>query len=360
VGRSSSFSMESSMGWTVLISTKYNISPMSPPRELDALRNPVSGSLTEPIATAALELPTRVELIGTMLAVRLHVMPETRPVPRDLLERFLSLETPSAVRGFAERYGPLRAPTKRLRGPKLAEWLSTEGAFDFRLAPVETRDAFDRFGWIPDRRSGAGWFTWREPLDWWFLYRERFQHLLAAAIAIREDRSAFDAFASLRDLTSGEKFMLFQGIGVGGNGWQHASRSIQLREGRRTLWRAIDGIVGRCQVRPRLAWGTAVGNSMRVEFSDKVGRGRISLLGALTIQLLGAVVGTGFAVCSHCGAVFTPTRKPAAARRSYCERLECKKASHRDAKADYRRRQKAERGVGAAARTERTLGASRQ
>jgi hypothetical protein len=87
-------------------------------------------------------------------------------------------------------------------------------------------------------------------------------------------------------------------------------------------------------VQPVLAW--SVKRSPTIEFEG------CGLFGALAAQLLAAVSGTGWAVCSACGEMYDPgPRRPNPNRRNYCPDRRESGAPHRDASRDSRRRQAA-------------------
>jgi hypothetical protein len=320
-----------------------------PTVEIDPLRNAESGELNEPFATAELRIPFKVTLLeeGLLLVQELgRTQNRHRTVPRQLLEKFLALRTPGSVRDFASRFGALRAAVPwDLEGADVTRWMDTEGTQGYLSAPAE--NGHPHFAWIPDgdKKPHSASFddpffwAWKEPISWWFYYRDRFERLLAAAAALREFRSPFEALASLPRLTKIEHFLLFEGLQ---GCWRDKPQSIQFVEASRFLGLAAGNLVKQCGIVPRLAWSNDP-RALRMEFSDRAGGGAISLLGALTVQLMGAIVGTGFAVCSHCGAVFSPSRRPASSRRSYCHQPVCKKASRLQAKIDFRKREKLKR-----------------
>lgn len=314
-------------------------------RDLDGLRNPETGALNEPVATAKLEIPSKVEVDGTLLKVEQPFYAKTRPVPRDLLDKFLAVRTPGDASRFAAKFGTLHLPTPLDVGSADIEtWLLQEQPRFFGIREPQALDYVEY-----ERRKGDAVFKlWREPLAWWFRYREQFQQLLAAAVAIREERSPVRPLASLPN-PSGLTALLLRG-------WDNTPMEkrplrAQVADACRILWSETEDLVQQFGLVPRLSWSKPLEGPeasrdsprLTLEFSDATGRGRISLLGALTVQLLGAIAGTGFAVCSHCGSVFSPSRRPASDRRSYCKRQECKKASLLDAKAAYRKRQREER-----------------
>ncbi len=103
-------------------------------------------------------------------------------------------------------------------------------------------------------------------------------------------------------------------------------------------------LVRRAGLRPALEIGSAdstlaVTLVFQDAVTDKVGVG-LSLFGALTTQLLAAVSGSGFAICSACGNAYAPQRRrPSVGRRRYCPNCG-HPAAVRDAKADYLARER--------------------
>jgi hypothetical protein len=63
------------------------------------------------------------------------------------------------------------------------------------------------------------------------------------------------------------------------------------------------------------------------------------VLGALGVQLAqGCVLGRSFALCSSCGRLFRPKRKPRSGEATWCSQPKCKRASQRAAEERYRLR----------------------
>lgn len=81
-----------------------------------------------------------------------------------------------------------------------------------------------------------------------------------------------------------------------------------------------------------------VGRVPGIQFAATM-QGRMTLFGALALQLLFAISATpGLAICSACQASFTPRRQPRLNQRSYCDDCRASGAPSRDAKRDERRR----------------------
>ena len=83
-----------------------------------------------------------------------------------------------------------------------------------------------------------------------------------------------------------------------------------------TLSNLVCQWLNECEVRPVLLW-----QESKIDF--QLGSPYRSLLSAIGIQLLSAVLGHGYAVCSGCGSPYAPTRQPRAGQNQYCRR--CKK-----------------------------------
>jgi hypothetical protein len=238
--------------------------------------------------------------------------------PPALLERFLALRGDETILTFASRYGPLG--------------LSSRG------------DVIDV---APEPFSGRR-DEQREPVTAWRRCQAELNELLSLAAAVREQvsppRDAFEAFQSWGTSTPAPRSTLGS---VGRpwpsvlDSWQKWSTSERLQAAARVVTDRISSLVRSCRLMPAptVLGGTS---SFTVIFNDVTATGRagvgISLIGALTVQLLAAVTGAGFAVCSACGKVFVPRRRsPAFGRRRYC-RACGRSAALRDAKADYRRK----------------------
>lgn len=65
------------------------------------------------------------------------------------------------------------------------------------------------------------------------------------------------------------------------------------------------------------------------------------LFGAVVSRLVVAIAGSGWAICSECGAPFVPNRRPARGRRAFCSRCGLP-AARRAASRDYERRRLSE------------------
>lgn len=101
--------------------------------------------------------------------------------------------------------------------------------------------------------------------------------------------------------------------------------------------------------RARAFLGTLVDDLMRLggvrlgfDWTDRLPEVNLEaggLLGAIAIELAFAVSrASGFAICSECDDVYTPSRRPVEGKRSYCQSCKESGAPVRNAQRDYRRR----------------------
>jgi hypothetical protein len=94
----------------------------------------------------------------------------------------------------------------------------------------------------------------------------------------------------------------------------------------------VDEWLQLARVRPVVRW--LDGEAARISL------GGGNLFGAVGITLaMQAARLEGLAICSACGIAYTPTRRPRADQRHYCERCRTEGAPQRDAATDYRKRQ---------------------
>lgn len=96
----------------------------------------------------------------------------------------------------------------------------------------------------------------------------------------------------------------------------------------------VNGWLRHGDVRPQLSWDDDKAPEIVLEGH--------ALMGALAVQLLGAVSRTGgITACSNCGAPYMPTRQPRAGNNRYCP--DCgRRAAVRDAARRHRQRKRAE------------------
>lgn len=216
--------------------------------------------------------------------------------PTSLLEQFIELQKDKDFVRFAARFGPLA--------------LRSTSA-DSEPSPELLRPQFGR-------RT-----THTESLAAWRHHQARFHGLLAMAALARERRRG-----TYRD------FGLAPPASV--VAWMAADKDTKRVWAARLFRWTVHDMMQRCGVTPILDFGT----NPRIVFQDNIaslGAG-LSLFGALSVQLLSAASGSGFAVCSACGRAYVPERQPAHGRRRYCPPCRIDGAPIRDAKVAHRKR----------------------
>jgi hypothetical protein len=286
----------------------------------DALLDPDTARLRANVPLDALFVPGGVEIIEGVLFFDWTASDYVK-APSGLLERFLRLQSDSTILTFARRYGPL-------------------GLSGSNPAPK----VFDR--------QGA---EKAETLASWRRYQREFNSLLALAAAVRDgespDRDTFEEFRALgvgRFLTPEQA----------SNPWARAFCGPPLEEWHRwsvrscldaaadLLKRRTTEFARSCGLRPALIVDRQSGEvslAFQDRRADSVFGAGLSLFGALTVQLIAAATGAGFAVCSECGKAFVPARRqPAFGKRRFCR--DCgRTAATRQAKADWRQREREKR-----------------
>jgi hypothetical protein len=274
----------------------------------DALRDADTLRLVRPMAISTLGRPRRVDLLNGVLGFTEAERPVRFQPPDTLLEQFLKIESSDAVLAFARRYGPLV--------------ISSVSGRVFRPRRVD----------------------WAEEVAQWQQYRRLFMRLLAAAANVRASGSP--PLETLLGLLQDRETLTRREM-RSDPWWKHEidewpkldSRSRRTLVAGTVAGVALD-LVNRADLRPALEPRSSGKGDPRFElvFSNSIANP--SLFGALVIQVLAAIAGTGFAACSSCGAPYVPKRRPRSKGRHYC--TDCgRPAALRDAKAAHRARLKA-------------------
>jgi hypothetical protein len=176
--------------------------------------------------------------------------------------------------------------------------------------------------------------THTEEISEWRRFQEQLKLVLGLIAAFREN-----TVVSVPAIEALAKTGLFR-VGT------LEATSLQKETPRRALAVSVCALYTRalalsCGLRPALAVGRKL--NLTLVFQDSIATrlgGGLSLAGALTVQLMSAMVGSGFAMCSGCGDPFIPEgRQPAFGSRRYCPSCG-HSAAMRDAKRDYRARQR--------------------
>ena len=285
------------------------------PTSFEGLKDPETGELWSFTPSDSLWVTRRVAMHRDELCFDWDAGPMSLKAPLTLLERFLRIRSDEAFLNFARKFGPL-APRGLYGGDQATSSNSSEH---------------------------------REPLDLWRKRQREFNAVLALVASVREKQSPQKTtFAELHEL--GVLRGVFSQLAHSENGepppilqhWESISLADRLTTARHVFLRQIQVYVRHCGLRPALSLEM---NRLGVRFAlvfqdaraDFVGAG-LSLLGALTVQLMSAATGSALAICSACNDFFVPRRRlPAFGKRRYCSRCG-RAAAVRDAKKDYRSR----------------------
>lgn len=230
--------------------------------------------------------------------------------PSDLLDLFLNLRTDAAIAKFAGRFGPLAL---------------FETAFSASPDPSQLANSVWKNGKLSQNIHA-------ERVEWWRELQRQFRAVMALVALFR--------------LGDDPPVSMFQELAASGVLLFHedmlkSSSALDRRE-MACLAASVytNGLMRACGVFPGLKLDFRRPRArIQLVFQDELlGRGLLSLPGALAVQLLGAIAGEGFTVCSACGSPFAPgRRRPAFGKRRYC-RACGPKAAVRHAKSAYRSR----------------------
>ena len=286
------------------------------PPDLASLSNPETGRLEAVMPADHLWVAGNAEIEGTDLHFHWRSARHLRP-PSSLLERFLGLRSDEGILRFAEKFGPMDP-----RGLHLSEYQE-----------------------IKARPGGHA-----EALTYWRHVQQESLAMLSLIAAVRERQSPKkETFADLYErgmlplvssLTLAKPGKLPPILG----NWETCSLKDRLSTARSVFQEKVRTFVRHCGLKPALAVESKRGGfRMELVFQDARADFRgsgLSLFGVLTVQLMSAATGSALAICSACGNFFVPKRRqPAFGKRRYCGACG-RAAALRDAKADYRERQR--------------------
>jgi hypothetical protein len=265
----------------------------------EALTDPDTTNLITRVPFGRLEVPEPVTIeSGSLCFPFVHKLKFVR-VPETLLARFLAADTDQRILRFAQRYGPI----------KWSQLLSNRELHQYE-----------------------------EPLVKWRALRWELSYLLSLAASAREDMPVnTDPWQELinRGIREPRWHRQQSEHAPSWNKWSKSRRRdeiMSLVEERATAHIARAGLRPALDTDHERAW-------FRIVFSDP----SRSLHGVLVGQFLAAVIGSGIASCSACGNIFVPKRRqPAFGKRRYCQRCG-HAAAVRDAKADFRKRARAQK-----------------
>jgi hypothetical protein len=272
------------------------------------------GRLGRPVAINRLLIPRRLKLEENRIVWTLELQRRDFGLrwvtpPGDLLDRFVRLADADDVKMFARGFGPLEL---------------CEHGLPFNHPPAD--------GAPPCQRQPVGFDveTWWEPVEAWLVIVRRFRATLEIAARLHLGHAIprplwhnyFRGFPGEDSPPPGQRPLSeLRRAHPDYDREEIAGRVVNFLE----LGRAV----------PRLVWKSRHA-SPRVTFHAD------GLFGVLAVQLMLAVARTeGWAICSHCGAVYSPARQPDPSRRNFCD--ECRRAgvplklAKRDSRARQRR-----------------------
>lgn len=282
---------------------------------LESLTNAETGRMEFVMPADHLWVAGNAEIEGLDLHFHWRSARHLRP-PSSLLERFIGLRSDDAILRFAEKFGPL-----------------------------EPRGLY-----MPEQEKNARPGGHSETLSYWRHVQQESQAMLSLIAAVRERQSPkketlTDLYergmlprVSLLTIAKPGKLPLILG------NWEGCSLTKRLQTAQWVFLEKLKTFVRHCGLKPALAVETKRGEvRMELVFQDAradfLGSG-LSLFGVLTVQLMSAATGSALAICSACGNFFVPRRRqPAFGKRRYCDACG-RAAALRDAKADYRERQR--------------------
>ena len=174
-----------------------------------------------------------------------------------------------------------------------------------------------------------------EPLRAWLFYVARLRAILNFSACLWRSRAVRpEDWAVLSAGTFGAA-----GVAVIGRHGDVHHRAASKVPGRRLAWSVVAGnvdyLISIAGLRPICRYQRSQGRmALRLDAPSP------SLVGALALQTMLLVCKSdGLAICTACGQPYPPRRRPAPEQRTYCDRKQCKRAAHRDANRDLRRRQ---------------------
>lgn len=292
-----------------------------------ALTDPDTLRLARPTAADRLAVPAAVEFKKEAFYFRWGE-PRLVPVPADLLERFVSARDDVALFRFAKRWGPLGIDCY---------------AHGCRINVLLTR---------PSRTEHM------EAVRSWRYFRRQFNALLGLASGLKDNDGLSFQYAIFERLDWTGTALDAAAIGGMVSRWdkwkQHprlpaTQRRLMAEQPRRVAIWALDfwtaRLVAACGLHPALRFDEErKASHVALVFQDarsaQSSAWGLALISALTLQLVSAVSGTGFASCSECGEVFKPSRRPAQGRRRFCQECRDGGAAVRAAKAAWRGRER--------------------
>lgn len=275
------------------------------------------GNLGRPIDTKRLAVPNRVEL-ALEPQPRLRYSMESHPVEpsRDLLNDFLLLAnaTPDSVLTFARRWGVFNLCKHGVPASHNSRFSVFQRGIEppgINLSEVcceplsldEERDNVD----VP--------LMFWEPVSAWPKFAGDFAAILR--IAAKLHRGGCGASEDWQMLRTPE-IHLSAGLPESSHLWQFLG--IEQKLDRRHLTGIVNGLLQIADARPEMSWdGGTKSPGIILHGIAPLAQRNCGVFAWLTLQLAFAVsCADGLAICSACGAAYTPKRRPAGERRQFC------------------------------------------
>lgn len=264
---------------------------MAPSTEsIETFTDPKSGALKPLRISDQMPVPAVVESDGSRILFELSSLRPhgwVRP-PSDLLEEFVNAHSNADLFQFAKRFGPLA------------------------LFPIAGTNVL----WPDPERLAEFCDPHYEELSDWRRVQQQVRAVLMLMLSLRQNKTPTMEALSAFNATVG-------GVFVQPNVLEAAKSSARWRNGlalRAALFytRTLANV---CRITPALR---PKKTTLEIVFQDSIAhlpgstRGGLSLPGALTIQLMSALVGTALAFCKACGRAYVAERRPAADRNTFC------------------------------------------
>ena len=272
-----------------------------------------AGDLDRPVATGCMQVPNVVEIHGGCLHwdVDFDRPTEEREPGPGMLNEFIALQDADdeQIGAYALRWGTL--------GICIHGKPSSHAAFTDGMV----------FGtWCHLLREETRLYAW-EPLERWRYFSRQAGTILNLAARLHTDQPG---------RPEDWRQVIFPPDGRPVPWWKPSA----VRSERIILGYIVSEWMALGDVRPVLTW-PASNPEPQVQFGSGAGGGT-SLFGSLACQLIFTIARVdGVAVCSGCGRVYIPSRRPRRDQRCYCSGCRVRGVPLRDAQRDCQRRRRA-------------------
>lgn len=267
------------------------------------------GVLYTPMPLPELTRHELVEAASGGMRFQLRKTGRSRPVPPSLLDAFVRRRTTRGLVGFARQWGPLGVYYNRQD-----KWLRPDPA---RLS-----------------KDSMGERLHSERIEWWHRYRALFASLLAAVATVdRRTTITAEEVEFIRNWQRNAPGKVRKGVYAPATTrrWGPVSRP---EAALASHW-ALERLREECGLHPTAALQpNASTGDIEWQFQFRDSSGGITLIGALTIQLMSVPMGGGFGICKECREPFQPTRDS----RKFCTKCQAVGAGKKQARGKSSRR----------------------